>query len=72
MGTNRDHRRFAEECIAMAHASEDANDKALWITLAQSWVRLAEHAAHMSASSEAAAIAGKAAVQNALALRPPD
>jgi hypothetical protein len=41
MGTNRDHRRFAEECIAMAHASEDANDKALWITLAQSWVRLA-------------------------------
>lgn len=45
MGTNRDHRRFAEECIAMAHASEDANDKALWITLAQSWVRLAEHAA---------------------------
>jgi hypothetical protein len=72
MGTNRDHRRFAEECIAMAHASEDANDKALWITLAQSWVRLAEHAAHMSASSEAAAIAGKAAVQDALALQPPD
>jgi hypothetical protein len=72
MGTNRDHRRFAEECIAMAHASEDANDKALWITLAQSWVRLAEHAAHMSASSEAAAIAGKAAVQNALVLQPAD
>jgi hypothetical protein len=72
MGTNRDHRRFAEECIAMAHASEDANDKALWITLAQSWVRLAEHAAHISASSEAAAIAGKAAVQDALALQPAD
>jgi hypothetical protein len=72
MGTNRDHRRFAEECIAMAHASEDANDKALWITLAQSWVRLAEHAVHMSASSEVAAIAGKAAVQDALALQPAD
>ena len=56
----------------MAHASEDANDKALWITLAQSWVRLAEHAAHMGASSEAAAIAGKAAVQDALALQPAD
>jgi len=56
----------------MAHASEDANDKALWITLAQSWVRLAEHAAHMSASSEAAAVAGKAAVQDALALQPAD
>ena len=72
MGTNPDHRRFAEECVAMAHASEDANDKALWITLAQSWVRLAEHAAHVSASSEAAAIVGKAAVKDALALQPAD
>jgi hypothetical protein len=72
MGTNRDHRRFAEECIAMAHASEDPNDKALWITLAQSWVRLAEHAAHTSASSDLAAIAGTAAVRDALALQPAD
>jgi hypothetical protein len=69
MGTNRNHRRFAEECIAMAHASEDANDKALWITLAQSWVRLAEHAAQMSASSGAAAMIGKDAVKEALALQ---
>jgi hypothetical protein len=69
MGTNRDHRRFAEECIAMAHASEDPNDKALWITLAQSWVRLAEHAAHMSASGDIAAMAGRAAVKDALALQ---
>jgi len=38
----------------MAHASEDANDKALWITLAQSWVRLAEHVAR--AESRAAAL----------------
>ena len=72
MGTNRDHRRFAEECIAMAYASEYPNDKALWITLAQSWVRLAEHAAHMSASGDVAAIAGKAAVRDALALQPAD
>jgi hypothetical protein len=56
----------------MAHASEDANDKALWITLAQSWVRLAEHAAHMSAGSNIAAIAGRDAVENALALQPAD
>ena len=54
----------------MAHASEDPNDKALWITLAQSWVRLAEHAAHVSASSDVAAIAGMAAVKDALALQP--
>jgi hypothetical protein len=67
MGTNPDHRKFAEECIAMAHASEDANDKALWVTLAQSWVRLAEHAAQTHASRE-----GVAAVRDALAVQPAD
>jgi len=43
MGTMLDHRRCAEECVAMARLSEDDNDKVLWLTLAQSWVRLAEH-----------------------------
>jgi hypothetical protein len=27
----------------MAQLSQDDGDKALWLTLAQSWVRLAEH-----------------------------
>jgi hypothetical protein len=27
----------------MAQLSRDDSDKALWLTLAQSWVRLAEH-----------------------------
>lgn len=44
MGTTRDHRRCAEECVAMARLSDDDTDKVLWLTLAQSWVRLAEHA----------------------------
>jgi len=42
MATRLDHRRCAEECVARARLSEDNNDKALWLTLAQSWVRLAE------------------------------
>ena len=42
---SRDHRRHAEECVAMARAADDQKDKALWLTLAQSWVRLAEHVA---------------------------
>jgi hypothetical protein len=67
MGTNPDHRKFAEECIAMAHASEDTNDKALWVTLAQSWVRLAEHAGQANASRE-----GVAAVRDALAIQSTD
>jgi hypothetical protein len=45
MGTSQDHRRHAEECVAMARRAEDDSDKALWLTLAQSWVRLAEHVA---------------------------
>lgn len=28
----------------MARLSDDDTDKALWLTLAQSWARLAEHA----------------------------
>jgi hypothetical protein len=43
MGTTLDHRRYAEECVAMARLAEDDQDKMLWLTLAQSWVRLAEH-----------------------------
>ena len=42
MGTTIDHRRCAEECVAMARRAADDQDKALWLTLAQSWVRLAE------------------------------
>jgi hypothetical protein len=49
MGTRLDHRRCAEECVAMARLSEDTNDKALWLTLAQSWVRLADHVAQVEA-----------------------
>jgi hypothetical protein len=45
MGTTQDHRKCAEQCVAMARAADDDRDKALWLTLAQSWVRLAEHVA---------------------------
>jgi hypothetical protein len=55
MGTLLDHRRCAEECVAMAQLSEDNKDKALWLTLAQSWVRLAEHVAHTQACVPGAA-----------------
>jgi hypothetical protein len=44
MGTH-DHRKYAEDCVAMAEQSEDDSDKALWLTLARSWVGLAEHVA---------------------------
>jgi hypothetical protein len=48
MGTIQDHRKCAEECVAMARQSQAQSDKALWLTLAQSWVRLAEHTARLA------------------------
>jgi len=39
----------------MAQAAEDQKDKALWLTLAQSWLRLAEHVAHARGSQRDAA-----------------
>jgi hypothetical protein len=45
MGTAEDHRRHAEQCVEMAQRCEGETDKALWLTLAQSWARLAEYVA---------------------------
>lgn len=45
METKADHRRYAEECFVRAQRAEGESDKACWLTLAQSWVRLAEHVA---------------------------
>ncbi len=53
MGTHRDHREWAEKCMARAQAAADPQDKALWVTLAQSWVRLSEHSAHDGSSADA-------------------
>jgi hypothetical protein len=43
MGNPQDHRKWAEDCVAMARSAEHNSDKVLWLTLAQSWLRLAEH-----------------------------
>ena len=51
LGTTLDHRRYAEECVVMARRAEDDQDKMLWLTLAQSWVRLAEHVERSAAEA---------------------
>ncbi len=66
MGTTADHRRYAEECVAMAQRAEDESDKALWLTLAQSWVRLAEHVARGPSWSDIDAEEHAAAVSTAV------
>jgi hypothetical protein len=37
----------------MARLADAESDKALWLTLAQSWVRLAEHVARMESRATA-------------------
>jgi hypothetical protein len=49
MGMSADHRRYAEECVARAQRAEGESDKVCWLTLAQSWIRLAEHVAQSAA-----------------------
>lgn len=45
MEFTQDHEKYAEKCVAMALSSEQDVDKALWLSLAQSWARLAEQVA---------------------------
>jgi hypothetical protein len=44
MSSIDEYRVHAEDCLRMALAAQDEQDKPLWVTLAQSWLRLAEDA----------------------------
>jgi hypothetical protein len=43
MGSTNDYRSNAEDCLRMAREAQNAHDKPFWLTLAQSWLQLAEH-----------------------------
>jgi hypothetical protein len=47
------YRMNAEECLRHAEVAEDERDRPLWATLAQSWLRLAEHRASIGLDGEA-------------------
>jgi hypothetical protein len=44
MGRVQDYRRFAEECLKLAQASDDPQTRASFLQMAQVWFRLAEQA----------------------------
>jgi hypothetical protein len=67
MGTDRDHRKCAAHCVEKARAAGDEQDKALWLTLALSWLRLAEYVGGMASERSSARDA-----QNALAVHTSD
>jgi len=67
MGTDRDHRKCAAHCVEKARTAGDEQDKALWLTLALSWLRLAEYVGGMASERSSARDA-----QNALAVHVSD
>ena len=44
MSSTNEYRVIAEDCIRMASTAQDERDRPLWVTMAQSWLRLAEDA----------------------------
>lgn len=44
MSSASDYRSNAEDCLRRAEKASDDRDAPLWATMAQSWLRLAEHA----------------------------
>jgi hypothetical protein len=46
------YRANAENCLRLANEGGSEWDKPLWLTLAQSWLRLAEHADHDAGEAE--------------------
>jgi hypothetical protein len=48
MNSADEYRNNAEDCMRMASLARDEGDRPLWVTMAQSWLRLAEHADHIN------------------------
>jgi len=48
MSSANDYRSNAEDCLRRAEKAADERDGPLWATMAQSWLRLAEHADRIS------------------------
>ena len=48
MSSASDYRSNAEDCLRRAEKAVDERDGPLWATMAQSWLRLAEHADRIS------------------------
>jgi len=44
MSSANDYRMNAEDCLRMVTKASEERDRPLWATMAQSWLRLAEHA----------------------------
>jgi hypothetical protein len=48
MGSAKEYRVIAQDCLRMAAGAEDERDRPLWVTMAQSWIQLAEHVSRLN------------------------
>ena len=64
MDTIELYRAQADDCLRRADSDANENDKPLWVTLAQSWLQLAEDADRISSDVRNAQL--ERAIQDAL------
>ena len=60
MSSAKDYRVIAQDCLRMAVIAEDERDRPLWVTMAQSWIQLAEHVSRLNLENEPQAVASEA------------
>ena len=58
LSTREDYRQNAIECLRLARSAHNASDRTVLVNMAQSWKRLAEHAAAISCLAELVAVEG--------------
>jgi hypothetical protein len=58
MGSANEYRDIAQDCLRMAVIAEDERDRPLWVTMAQSWIQLAEHISRLNLVPEQDIVAG--------------
>jgi hypothetical protein len=52
MSSNNIYRNNAEDCLRRAQTAANDGDRPFWLTLAQSWLRLAERAARSGSETQ--------------------
>jgi hypothetical protein len=53
MSSANEYRIIAQDCLRMAVIAEDDRDRPLWVTMAQSWIQLAEQFSRLDLASQA-------------------
>jgi hypothetical protein len=57
MNASKTYRSNAEDCLRIARTAHNEHDRPFWLSLAQSWLELAEHSARSDEESNEPRIA---------------